>query len=160
MFLKVLCMQIEILVWRHVSSCLVTSHWNQTSKHLFEFYFKYLLLLTIIINKRGGSGSVVHVIPLCAPVLVMGSISWKRNMGTFVSFSRCHSTHAFLDADVPCSSLTVTIIESTFNIYCTDYWPTNKSKNILCFLHSKKCWVGLTQFWVKYGLTQPLGYIF
>jgi len=27
-------------------------------------------------------------------------------------------------------------------------------------LHSKKCWVVLTQFWVKYGQTQPLGYIF
>jgi len=26
--------------------------------------------------------------------------------------------------------------------------------------HSKKCWVVLTQFWVKYGQTQPLGYIF
>jgi len=25
--------------------------------------------------------------------------------------------------------------------------------------HSKKCWVVLTQFWVKYGQTQPLGYI-
>jgi len=24
-------------------------------------------------------------------------------------------------------------------------------------LHSKKCWVVLTQLWVKYGLTQPLG---
>jgi len=24
----------------------------------------------------------------------------------------------------------------------------------------KKCWVVLTQFWVKYGQTQPLGYIF
>jgi len=27
-------------------------------------------------------------------------------------------------------------------------------------IHSKKCWVGFTQLWVKYGLTQPLGYIF
>jgi len=27
-------------------------------------------------------------------------------------------------------------------------------------LHSKKCWVVLTQLWVKYGQTQPLGYIF
>jgi len=27
-------------------------------------------------------------------------------------------------------------------------------------IHSKKCWVVLTQLWVKYGLTQPLGYIF
>jgi len=26
-----------------------------------------------------------------------------------------------------------------------------------CCLHSKKCWVVLTQFWVKYGQTQPLG---
>jgi len=26
--------------------------------------------------------------------------------------------------------------------------------------HSKKCWVILTQLWVKYGQTQPLGYIF
>jgi len=24
-------------------------------------------------------------------------------------------------------------------------------------VHSKKCWVVLTQLWVKYGLTQPLG---
>jgi len=24
----------------------------------------------------------------------------------------------------------------------------------------KKCWVVLTQLWVKYGQTQPLGYIF
>jgi len=27
-------------------------------------------------------------------------------------------------------------------------------------IHSKKCWVVLTQFWVKYGQTQPFGYIF
>jgi len=27
-------------------------------------------------------------------------------------------------------------------------------------LHSKKYWVVLTQFWVKYGQTQTLGYIF
>jgi len=27
-------------------------------------------------------------------------------------------------------------------------------------VHSKKCWVVLTQFWVKYGQTQLLGYIF
>jgi len=26
--------------------------------------------------------------------------------------------------------------------------------------HSKQCWVVLTQFWVKYGQTQPMGYIF
>jgi len=26
-------------------------------------------------------------------------------------------------------------------------------------LYSKKGWVVLTQFWVKYGQTQPLGYI-
>jgi len=26
--------------------------------------------------------------------------------------------------------------------------------------HSKNCWVVLTQLWVKYGQTQPLGYIF
>jgi len=25
------------------------------------------------------------------------------------------------------------------------------------WVHSKKCWVVLTQLWVKYGLTQPLG---
>jgi len=25
---------------------------------------------------------------------------------------------------------------------------------------TQKCWVVLTQFWVKYGQTQPLGYIF
>jgi len=25
------------------------------------------------------------------------------------------------------------------------------------FVHSKKCWVVLTEFWVKYGQTQPLG---
>jgi len=24
-------------------------------------------------------------------------------------------------------------------------------------VHSKKCWVVLTQFWEKYGQTQPLG---
>jgi len=24
----------------------------------------------------------------------------------------------------------------------------------------KKCWVVLTKFWVKYGQTQPMGYIF
>jgi len=24
-------------------------------------------------------------------------------------------------------------------------------------IHSKKCWVVLTQFWVKYGQTQTLG---
>jgi len=28
------------------------------------------------------------------------------------------------------------------------------------FIHSKNCWVVLTQVWVKYGQTQPLGYIF
>jgi len=28
------------------------------------------------------------------------------------------------------------------------------------YIYSKKCWVVLTQFWVKYGQTQPLGYIF
>jgi len=27
-------------------------------------------------------------------------------------------------------------------------------------MHSKKCWVVLTQFSVKYGQTQSLGYIF
>jgi len=32
--------------------------------------------------------------------------------------------------------------------------PTNKNQQ-----HSKKCWVVLTQFLVKYGQTQPLGYI-
>jgi len=32
-------------------------------------------------------------------------------------------------------------------------------KNVLYYT-LKKCWVVLTQFWVKYGQTQPLGYIF
>jgi len=35
--------------------------------------------------------------------------------------------------------------------------------NVKCNMfsaHSKKYWVVLTQFWVKYGQTQPLGYIF
>jgi len=27
-------------------------------------------------------------------------------------------------------------------------------------IHSKNCWVVLTQLWVRYGQTQPLGYIF
>jgi len=27
----------------------------------------------------------------------------------------------------------------------------------LLYLHSKKCWVVLTQFWVKYGQTQNAG---
>jgi len=27
-------------------------------------------------------------------------------------------------------------------------------------IHSEKCWVVLTQVWVKYGQTQPLGSIF
>jgi len=31
---------------------------------------------------------------------------------------------------------------------------------LLCIKLNKKCWVVLTQFWVKYGQTQPLGYIF
>jgi len=48
-------------------------------------------------------------------------------------------------------------------------WPNYKetaSSELNSFLssktevHSKKCWVVLTQLWVKYGLTQPLGLIF
>jgi len=38
----------------------------------------------------------------------------------------------------------------------------NQIKIIGCQIsnsHSKKCCVVLTQFWVKYGKTQPLGYI-
>jgi len=31
---------------------------------------------------------------------------------------------------------------------------------LLHCIHSKKCWVVLAQFWVKYGQTQPLGNIF
>jgi len=31
--------------------------------------------------------------------------------------------------------------------------------NIQRNMHSKKCWVVLTQFWVKYGQTQPLSFI-
>jgi len=31
---------------------------------------------------------------------------------------------------------------------------------MMLLLHSKKCWVILTQIWVKYGQTQPLGSIF
>jgi len=29
----------------------------------------------------------------------------------------------------------------------------------LKYVHSKKCWVGSTQIWVKYGQTQMLGKI-
>jgi len=37
-----------------------------------------------------------------------------------------------------------------------------QTKEVFCniTLTKKKCWVILTQFWVKYGHTQPLGYIF
>jgi len=36
-----------------------------------------------------------------------------------------------------------------------------REKVFHCFLEcTLKCWVVLTQFWVKYGQTQPLGYIF
>jgi len=31
---------------------------------------------------------------------------------------------------------------------------------ILGQMHTKNCWVVLTQLWVKYGQTQPLGDIF
>jgi len=43
-------------------------------------------------------------------------------------------------------------------LLCASFCPTH----CICipYAHSKKCWVVLTQFWVKYGQTQPLGYIF
>jgi len=38
----------------------------------------------------------------------------------------------------------------------------NKNFNFVCIIlaTSKNCWVVLTQLWVKYGQTQPLGSIF
>jgi len=36
---------------------------------------------------------------------------------------------------------------NNFDYNCIGYRP----------IHSKKCWVVLTQFWVKYGQTQTLG---
>jgi len=44
-------------------------------------------------------------------------------------------------------------------------YPVHKIHSKKCWVvltqfwvkHSKKCWVVLTQFWVKYGHTQPLG---
>jgi len=33
--------------------------------------------------------------------------------------------------------------------FCNAWW--------VAFIHSKKCWVVLTQFWDKYGQTQTLG---
>jgi len=38
--------------------------------------------------------------------------------------------------------------------------PIHQKAKYSITLHSKKCWVVLTQFWVKYGQTQPLSYIF
>jgi len=50
---------------------------------------------------------------------------------------------------------------SKYNI-SVKHFPTNHvgRSEMLANIHSKKCWVVLTQLWVKYGLTQPLGYIF
>jgi len=31
------------------------------------------------------------------------------------------------------------------------------TKTVVCYIHSKKCWVVLTQFWVKYGQTRNVG---
>jgi len=33
--------------------------------------------------------------------------------------------------------------------------PLPNIRNI--YVYSKNCWVGLTQLWVEYGQTQPLG---
>jgi len=30
----------------------------------------------------------------------------------------------------------------------------------MILIHSKKCWVVLTQYWVKHGQSQQLGYMF
>jgi len=35
-----------------------------------------------------------------------------------------------------------------------------KATDLYKLVYTKKCWVVLTQFWVKYGQTQLLGYIF
>jgi len=40
-------------------------------------------------------------------------------------------------------------------IFAVAYKPINRTGEIR--LHSKKCWVVLTQFWVKYGQTQNVG---
>jgi len=63
------------------------------------------------------------------------------------------------------------ICKSLFILSCTKNYFYNKlhvftkllKHNVgltLFHLHSKKCWVVLTQLWVKYGQTQPLGKIF
>jgi len=39
----------------------------------------------------------------------------------------------------------------------TSYYSHGYYGFTVVLLHSKKCWVVLTQLWVKYGLTQPLG---
>jgi len=53
----------------------------------------------------------------------------------------------------------VFIVPYHFSIFY-HFWvnePFNLSSTIIM---TKNCWVVLTQLWVKYGQTQPLGYIF
>jgi len=44
----------------------------------------------------------------------------------------------------------MTLVELKENIH-SKKWELKEN------IHSKKCWVVLTQYWVKYGQTQPLG---
>jgi len=48
------------------------------------------------------------------------------------------------------------VIKSVSFIVITQFFHFNEPK-ILRQPHSKNCWVVLTQLWVKYGQTQPLG---
>jgi len=48
------------------------------------------------------------------------------------------------------------MIKSISFIVFTQFFHFNEL-NILRQPHSKKCWIGLTHFWVKYGQTQTLG---
>jgi len=50
--------------------------------------------------------------------------------------------------------MTIIIVYSDLKIQCKHF------KQINITSHSKIYWVVLTQLWVKYGQTQPLGYIF
>jgi len=52
-----------------------------------------------------------------------------------------------------------------FNVCVNDtkYYPSNGRQlliahvTLITTVHSKKCWVVLTQFWVKYGQTRNVG---
>jgi len=62
------------------------------------------------------------------------------------------------------SAASVKRMDLSFDINGVHVKPSSSILNLgvskIDSTHSKKCWVVLTQFWVKYGQTQPLGYIF